>query len=82
MIIVGYEDRYRYTPDEGEEEPMKYLTVREFAERTGLADGTIRGLIGRKQIAVVRPLGTKRAIRIAEEEVNRLMGIQAKRDTK
>ncbi len=46
---------------------VRLLRVDEVAERLGLKPSTIRKMIWRREIPVVRP--TKRAVRIREEDV-------------
>lgn len=46
---------------------MRLLRVDEVAERLGLKPATVRKMIWRREIPVVRP--TKRAVRIREEDV-------------
>ncbi len=46
---------------------LRLLRVDEVAERLGLKPATVRKMIWRREIPVVRP--TKRAVRIKEEDV-------------
>ena len=46
---------------------LRLLRVDEVAERLGLKPATVRKMIWRREIPVVRP--TKRAVRIREEDV-------------
>lgn len=46
---------------------LRLLRVDEVAERLGLKPATVRKMIWRREVPVVRP--TKRAVRIREEDV-------------
>ncbi len=50
-----------------EVDELRLLRVDEVAERLGLKPATVRKMIWRREIPVVRP--TKRAVRIREEDV-------------
>jgi excisionase family DNA binding protein len=50
---------------------MRLMRVDEAAERLGLKPATIRKMIFRREIPVVRP--TKRAVRIREDDVEALI---------
>lgn len=49
----------------------RLLRVEEAVERLGLRPSTIRNMIWRRQIPVVRP--TKRAVRIREEDIEAII---------
>ena len=52
---------------------MRLLRIDEAAHRLGLKPSTVRKLVSRGQIPVVRP--TKRAVRIREEDVDALIRV-------
>jgi excisionase family DNA binding protein len=54
------------------QEGQRYLTVKDVVARTGLAERTVRLLIARGQLTIVRP-GGLRAVRIPERSVMTLM---------
>ena len=51
---------------------MNLITVKTAAQRAGLSERTIRALIARQVLPVVRPAGL-RAVRIEEREFERVM---------
>ena len=59
---------------------MNLLTVRAAAERSGLSERTIRALIARRVLKVMRPAGL-RSIRIDEREFYRVMRGSGRRTT-
>ena len=54
----------------------RVLTVREVVATTGLSERTIRGLIAKGRLPVIRPKGL-RVVRIPEIAVQRLMQARA-----
>jgi excisionase family DNA binding protein len=61
----------RVTSHYWEVDYMRLMRVDEAAERLGLKPATIRKMIFRREIPVVRP--TKRAVRIREDDVEALI---------
>ena len=66
-----------YNENEKGVDAMKFYTAREAASILGLAEGTVRNMISNGKIKNITILGTK-AVRVPQEEINRLTGKEEK----